>query len=428
MAQSNNTQEIQSQLKAHINTINQAIQSTTRLRSCVSSTFKLSAQELSNLDLNHENEASIKNHSNSHTNSHANSYPNTNNPDFTKTSHNSQNVDNLEKSSTRQRSSSSNDSDSIDAKEIYFRKIKEKLIQVQAEYQELEKTADTLMAKRNNQPNIENVQFGSAFYQEPSAIHSLLGVIENTTSIDLLAHLSLDTSHDSQQLYREILHAYQWNTKLRENSHWAFSCAQQNSTKRWSGASNHISGRRRPFRQLGTPGNHTFKSQDIYEHMKKLVTHLSTIFAGLCDAKLHSVNQIIPVDKSNSRILEVTVQNTMRVFLVLRGYLVETIVVRGLDESRYLENGDVDLQTTTRYQVFKKVNNNATAAMQYYVFPTGSFDINLKTLLAWLRSYRNLFTEKCSKCSQFFDKDGVMPTWRDFKALTAQHDGCRNQY
>ena len=94
----------------------------------------------------------------------------------------------------------------------------------------------------------------------------------------------------------------------------------------------------------------------------------------------------------------------------------------------YLENGDVDLQTTTRHQVFKKVNNNATAAMQYYVFPTGSFDINLKTLLAWLRSYRNLFTEKCSKCSQFFDKDGVMPTWRDFKALTAQHDGCRNQY
>ena len=151
----------------------------------------------------------------------------------------------------------------------------------------------------------------------------------------VLAHLSSDTSHDSQQLYREILHAYQWNTKLRENSHWAFSCAQQNSTKRWSGASNHISGRRRPFRQLGTPGNHTFKSQDIYEHMKKLVTHLSTIFAGLCDAKLHSVNQIIPVDKSNSRILEVTVQNTMRVFLVLRGYLVETIVVRGLDESRY---------------------------------------------------------------------------------------------
>ena len=69
--------------------------------------------------------------------------------------------------------------------------------------------------------------------------------------------------------------------------------------------------------------------------MKKLVTHLSTIFAGLTEAKLHSVNQIIPVDKSNSRILEVTVQNTMRVFLVLRGYLVETIVVRGLDESRY---------------------------------------------------------------------------------------------
>lgn len=411
MAQSNNTQEIQSQLKAHINTINQAIQSTTRLRSCVSSTFKLSSQELSNTDLNHGN---------------YNSYQNANNPDFTKITNNSQNGDDFEKSSNQR--SSSNDSDSIDAKEIYFRKIKEKLIQVQAEYQELEKTADSLMAKRNSQPNVENVQFGSPFYQEPSAIHSLLGVIENTTSIDLLAHLSSDTSHDSQQLYREILHAYQWNTKLRENSHWAFSCAQQNSTKRWSGASNHISGRRRPFRQLGTPGNHTFKSQDIYEHMKKLVTHLSTIFAGLCDAKLHSVNQIIPVDKSNSRILEVTVQNTMRVFLVLRGYLVETIVVRGLDESRYLENGDVDLQTTTRHQVFKKVNNNATAAMQYYVFPTGSFDINLKTLLAWLRSYRNLFTEKCSKCSQFFDKDGVMPTWRDFKALTAQHDGCRNQY
>ena len=188
MAQSNNTQEIQSQLKAHINTINQAIQSTTRLRSCVSSTFKLSSQELSNTDLNHGNEASIKNHANSNTHAN-NSYQNTNNSDFTKITNNSQNGDNFEKSGSQR--SSSNDSDSIDAKEIYFRKIKEKLIQVQAEYQELEKTADSLMAKRNSQPNVENVQFGSPFYQEPSAIHSLLGVIENTTSIDLQAGCSM---------------------------------------------------------------------------------------------------------------------------------------------------------------------------------------------------------------------------------------------
>ena len=87
--------------------------------------------------------------------------------------------------------------------------------------------------------------------------------------------------------------------------------------------------------------------------MRKLVGQLQAIFSGLVDAKLHPVNQYVSLVNSNSRILEVSVQNTMRVFLVLRGYLVENIVVRGLDEPRCYENGDIDLQTPTRYKVFR---------------------------------------------------------------------------
>jgi len=386
MSQGNPVQEAAAQLKASIAQITQATNSAIRLRACVESAFKLSSD-----------------------------YPNV--------SEDGGPVSKKEDSSESGRRQFPSDEDET---EVFYRRIQEKLIQVQAEYEDLDKISEVLMQKKNQQLPQEDTRFNNPFYTEPSNIHSCLNTIETNTNIDLLAQLSLDATHDSSQLYLEILHAYQWNTRLRENCQLTFLYAQQNSTKRWSSASNHISGRRRPHKNLGTPGNHTFKSSEIYEHMRKLVGQLQAIFSGLVDAKLHPVNQYVSLVNSNSRILEVSVQNTMRVFLVLRGYLVENIVVRGLDEPRCYENGDIDLQTPTRYKVFRHVNNNATAAMQYYVFPTGSFDTNLKTLLAWLRSYKSLFTEKCRKCQKFFDKEGVVPTWRDFKVLTAYHDGCRS--
>ena len=106
-------------------------------------------------------------------------------------------------------------------------------------------------------------------------------------------------------------------------------------------------------------------------------------------------------------------------------------------------DGSVDLTTKSRHAVFRKITENAVAAIQHYnLIPQteGSFGPevvigNLKHFVIWIRSYKSLWFDgsnhhKCDVrdnigCGKYFNEDGMVPTWRDLKNLRPYHEGCK---
>lgn len=61
---------------------------------------------------------------------------------------------------------------------------------------------------------------------------------------------------------------------------------------------------------------------------------------------------------------------TLRAVVILKGWLIEWVVVRGLSEDFSKDNDTVDLWTESKFKVFQKVTDNANAAMLHFCVPT----------------------------------------------------------
>lgn len=252
--------------------------------------------------------------------------------------------------------------------------------------------------------------------------------------------------------------SYRWLDNMQEYSHLASQSLQSNFTKRNALAKNRLQMRTRNHNNHNVPP----------AQMDYFVASLQ-----------RSVN--LPIELSRPfgvfSLLKITLERTLQAVLVLRGYVIEWVLVKGFDESfeevskalnsggglsasqkqaeqkrhgpQYLGNvfggesaGRPDVWSNSRYQVFRTITEHANSAILHFYAPfqmesaikaymvsTNYFynfilSITFVYLQNWFKSYGNLFSAKCRKCDNRL-LNNMPPTWRDFRFLEPYHFECR---
>ena len=82
-------------------------------------------------------------------------------------------------------------------------------------------------------------------------------------------------------------------------------------------------------------------------------------------------NLKIEISRPNgsSTFLQITLGKTMKGIVVLKRLMVEWVVVKAATEDLLTEDGKIDMWGESRYKVFRKVTENANAAMLHFYSP-----------------------------------------------------------
>ena len=226
---------------------------------------------------------------------------------------------------------------------------------VNSRFRELE-TACTLLTPLNSNPS--NISLGNS---------SLLGQ---------------DPYYDKTNLYSDMISSYRWSDKMIEYSSFAATLLQQNSLKRALIPSIYLKGR-----QQRRPANgHNISTQQI----DLFIAQLQRVF--------HEITIEVVRPFGSPTVLKVTIPRVLKAVILLRGLLIEWVVVKGFDETFDDPNNDnsylkrirassaiaeperLDIWSESKYEVFRKVSEHANAAMLHFYSPTHC-DVAIKTYL-----------------------------------------------
>ncbi|CAG2115896.1 unnamed protein product, partial [Medioppia subpectinata] len=245
------------------------------------------------------------------------------------------------------------------------------------------------------------------------------------------SHLGQDPHYDKTNLYADMISAYRWSDKMVEYSTLAATYLQQNPLRRSHITPIYVKGRpqRRP------PNGHNIGAQQI------------DIFIGTLQRLLPDLTIEVTRPFGAPTVLKVTIPRVLRAVILLRGLLIEWVVVKGFDETfddpnfdnshvkrlrRFPETAAVtanmeterlDIWSESKHEVFRKVSEHANAAMLHYYSPIHC-DVAIRTYLNWLKSYANLFSAPCRKCNARL-QNFMPPTWRDIRTFEPYHEQCR---
>ncbi|XP_070532007.1 mediator of RNA polymerase II transcription subunit 27-like [Ptychodera flava] len=243
-------------------------------------------------------------------------------------------------------------------------------------------------------------------FSELEKLTSSLQKFTDTIPMGNSGLLSLDPVQDKTPLYTQLLQSYKWSSKVQTHSSLASSMLTQNSLKRTTVATG-LSAKRKKL----TPTSHAVPS------------HLVDAIVANLDRLFNDMSITVNRPKGAGAVLQVTVGRTLSAIVVLRGLLIERVVVRGYHENSHKDDGQLDLWTPSRYQVFQKLTDHAMAAMLHYHLPHLP-EIAIKSFMTWLHSYTTLFSTPCHRCGKYLNNN-LPPTWRDFRTLDVTHDNCR---
>ena len=121
-------------------------------------------------------------------------------------------------------------------------------------------------------------------------------------------------------------------------------------------------------------------------------------------------------------IVHITLGRILKATLVLKGLVIEWVVVKGYNEEATGDT-EADIWKESDYLVFRKITENANAAMLNFNSPIYP-EFSLKSFITYLHSFDTLFTDKCRKCGYHL-RNNLPPTWREFKTLEPFHEDCR---
>ena len=79
-------------------------------------------------------------------------------------------------------------------------------------------------------------------------------------------------------------------------------------------------------------------------------------------------------------ILKITCERVLRAVILLRGVVIEWVLIKGLGENFEDEDGKLDIWMDSRYEVFRKITDHANSAMLYYVSPL-HVDLGIRSFL-----------------------------------------------
>ena len=105
--------------------------------------------------------------------------------------------------------------------------------------------------------------------------------------------------------------------------------------------------------------------------------------------------QVVRPNGSNLKaLLHITLGRILRAIIVLKGLVIEWVIVKGYNEETISSNNaEAEIWNESSYHVFRKITENAYAAMLHFnspVYPERS----LKNFITYLHSFDTLFTDK----------------------------------
>jgi len=235
---------------------------------------------------------------------------------------------------------------------------------------------------------------------------TLLGSPNSPMHLGNSGLLSHDPAFEKTPLYSELIKSHRWFDKMIELSVHATTIFNQNSLKRSYFTP------LQPKRFRPKPTGHNLPSQTV----DMTTAQLTRMFQQ--DMQLQVLKPY-----GSSTIILVTVARTLKALIMLRGLIIDWIVVKGYNEDFYTENDKLDMWSGSRYKVFQKVTEHANSAMLHFYSPNVP-DIAVRSYMTWLRSYATLFTAPCRKCGNRLHSN-MPPTWRDVRNLDVYHDVCK---
>ncbi|CAD7093483.1 unnamed protein product [Hermetia illucens] len=252
------------------------------------------------------------------------------------------------------------------------------------------------------------VQFQELFNNVNLNLREVESVINGLTpppapfNLGHTAALAQETTDERQALYSQLVNSYKWVDKIHEYSFLANNILNCNSLRR-----SYISYSNKRGRLQISSCNNTSP-----QHVDKVLNELSL-------NSLQTNYKIWRPFGSNAVVI-VNIGRILKAAIVFKGVMIEWVTVKGFDESLDVD----DLWTESRYEVFRKVQEQTHSAMLHFFSPTLP-DLAVKSYMTWIHSYNKLFTEPCRRCGKYL-YNALPPTWRDLRTLEPFHEECKN--
>ncbi|XP_029168146.1 mediator of RNA polymerase II transcription subunit 27 [Nylanderia fulva] len=212
-------------------------------------------------------------------------------------------------------------------------------------------------------------------------------------------YLSQETTQERQALYSTLVNCYKWTDKVHEYSNVASTLLNQNSLKR----SYTVATRTKKTRPFYTSSHNVSQAQ--------VDSMLSTIERQFSDMTV-SVSRPF----ASNAVLHVTLGHVLKALIAFKGLMIERVVIKGHFET-------MDLWTESRHKVFRKVTENAHAAMLHF-HSLALPELAVRSFMTWLHGLNTLFSEPCKRCGLYLHS-ALPPTWRDFRTLEPYHQECK---
>ncbi|XP_071446097.1 mediator of RNA polymerase II transcription subunit 27 [Hetaerina americana] len=224
--------------------------------------------------------------------------------------------------------------------------------------------------------------------------------------------LSQETTQDRQALYPQLVESYKWTDKVHEYGNLAVALLSQNSLKR-SYINASLSAKRRRTQT---------SSHNVPPHAVDSV--IATI-----DRLFSDMHVKVSRPFATNAVLQITLGRILKAVVAFKGLMIEWVLVKGHNEEFSTEvggggvGGQLDLWSESRYCVFRKVTENANAAMLHFYSPTLP-ELAVRSFMTWFHSFNTLFSDTCKRCGNHLHS-GLPPTWRDFRTLEPFHEDCK---
>ncbi|XP_031574384.1 mediator of RNA polymerase II transcription subunit 27-like [Actinia tenebrosa] len=220
--------------------------------------------------------------------------------------------------------------------------------------------------------------------------------------------LSLDPCDDKTPLYRQLIGTYNWHEKLIGQSLQAFSSLKRNHP---CSAKRNEDGASKRTRFAGSSAKSDMERLDkLLQFLRQKYTNLRFCVFKACGALL----------------LEITIPRTLKAMVALKGFGIEQVMIRGIDETT-LNDQKEDIYSPSRHKVFNKLTAYATSAMLHY-YTTSDNILQVINFVKWLDSFQGIFSKKCTNCGFHLkeEEDGcpIPPCWRAYDTLQPYHYSC----
>jgi len=236
------------------------------------------------------------------------------------------------------------------------------------------------------------------------------GALTSMTPLCNVDYLGLDPIDKNSVMHTQLVQSYKWTNKMHDLANHAFMVLNQNSMKR------------------------THTPQFMQSKKQKTSLPVACVVSPVqVDQVLHNlemdkksypgISLAVSRPLGSSAVVQIDLKRTLKAVIVLRGLMIEWVKVKGVDETFKTEDGQVDIWSSSRYQVFQKITDHFEAASLHFYAPFFP-EVAIKSFLIWSQSFSTLFSAACVKCGRHL-QNNMPPTWRDYKTRDPYHDTCR---